>query len=113
MAEHTPNPILVLALAAFFTVMTLAALVFWLLALVLPGGIAGAIALAGPTTIAIFGALHIPAAIVGVLLWQWYRHDLPPLQRVALEASALYFGLMVLASIFFNYLAASLLDRLT
>ncbi len=113
LAEHQPNPVLVAAMAAFFVAMTLAALVFWVLALVLPGGITGAIAFVGPTGIAIVGALHIPTAIVGILLWQWYRRRLPALQRVALEAATLYFGLLVLISIFFNYLAVSFFDSIS
>ncbi len=111
--EHTPNRALVLAMSGFFAVLSLAALLFWLAALVMPGGINGVIALVGPASVAIFSTLHIPAAIVGILLWQWYRADLAPIHRVALEAATLYFGLAVLISIFFNYLAVTLLDAVS
>jgi hypothetical protein len=49
---------------------------------------------------------------MGVLLWQWRRHELPVRRRVLLEAATLYFGLAVLFSIFMNYLAVSVLDRM-
>jgi peptidoglycan/LPS O-acetylase OafA/YrhL len=58
----------------------------------------------GPEAVATLVALHIPAAIIGILLWQWTRHDLPARKRVLLEAATLYFGLAVLLGIFLNYL---------
>jgi hypothetical protein len=45
-------------------------------------------------------------------LWQWERHRLRPLTRVALEAATVYFCLAVLVSIFFNLLATTILDRI-
>jgi cytochrome bd-type quinol oxidase subunit 1 len=69
------------------------------------------IGLIGIGVMTMFGTFHILAAITGVLLWQWERHRLPPSPK-ALEAATIYFCLAVLASIFFNYLAANVLDRI-
>jgi class 3 adenylate cyclase len=102
MAEHVPPRVLVALMGVFFAVMTACALAFWAAAVVVPDGIGGVIGLIGFGVMTIFGTLHILAAITGVLLWQWERHRLPPLLRVALEAATLYFCLAVLASIFFN-----------
>lgn len=110
MAEHVPNRLLVAAMALFFGAMTLCTAAFWLLSVLWPGGPGGLIASIGPTAVAIVGTLHIPAAIVGILLLQWHRRDLPPVLRVVVEAATLYFGLLVLISIALNYMAASLLD---
>jgi len=107
MAEHTPHPILLRAMTAFFWAMSGAALFFWLGGVVWPGGLQGLMASLGPGAVALFGALHIPAAIAGVLLWQWTRHGLQPQRRVMLEGAALYFGLAVLLGIFLNYLLVS------
>ena len=112
MAEHVPPRVLVAIMAAFFTIMSVCALAFWAAAVVVPGGIQGVIGLIGLGIMTIFGTLHILAAITGILLWQWERHRLPPRLRVMLEAATLYFGLAVLISIAFNYLAASLLDEI-
>jgi len=110
--EHQPPRVLVWLMAAFFAVMSVAALAFWTASAVSPNGIRGVIVAIGAGTMTIFGTFHILAAISGVLLWQWERRKLPPLLRVALEASTVYFMLAVLSSIFFNYLAASLLDQI-
>jgi hypothetical protein len=107
MAEHTPNPILVRAMTGFFWTMSGAALLFWAGGVVWPGGLRGLMASLGPGAVALFGALHIPAAITGVLLWQWRRHGMPARKRVLLEGAALYFGLAVLFGIFLNYLLVS------
>jgi hypothetical protein len=107
MAEHTPSPILLKAMTLFFWLMSGAALLFWLGGVVWPGGLRGLMAALGPSVVALFGALHIPAAITGVLLWQWTRRSLPPRRRVMLEGAALYFGLAVLLGIFLNYLLVS------
>jgi hypothetical protein len=104
MAEHVPPRVLVALMAVFFAAMAVCR------AGLLGGGGRRARrhfggdrpCRLGVTTI--FGTLHILAAITGVLLWQWERHRLPPLIRVALEAATLYFCLAVLVSIFFNYL---------
>jgi len=110
MGEHVPPRALVALMALFFAVMTLCALAFWLASLVLPGGVQGVIALIGFGAMTIFGTFHILAAITGILLWHWERHRLRPVTRVSLEAATLYFGLAVLISIFFNYLATTALD---
>lgn len=110
MPEHTPNPILVMAMSAFFWAMSAAALLFWLGGVIWTGGLNGLVASLGPGAVAVFGAFHIPAAITGILLWQWRRHSLPPARRVALEAATLYFCLTVLLSMFLNHLLASMLD---
>lgn len=110
--EHRAPTALILILAAFQAAMTLAALLFWLGILVSPSGFSGVASLIGASAVAIFSVLHIPAAVAGILLWQWRRPVLRKWQRVALEASTIYFGLAVLVSIFFNYLAASLIDRI-
>jgi len=107
MAEHTPNPILLGAMVLFFWAMAGAALLFWLGGVIWAGGLSGLMAALGPGAVALFGALHIPAAICGVLLWQWQRHGMPPRKRVLLEGAALYFGLAVLIGIFLNYLLVS------
>ncbi len=109
--EHRAPDWLVWVLAAFFAVMALCALAFWASSAVAAAGVSGVISAVGPGAIAIFGALHIPAAIVGVLLLQWRRPVLPVTYRVALEAGTIYFGGAVLLSIFFNYLAVSFMDR--
>lgn len=109
MAEHTPPPFLVWAMTLFFWAMSLAAVLFWLGGVVWPGGLRGVIASVGPGTMAVFGAFHIPAAICGILLWQWQRHILPPRRRVILEGAALYFCLSVLLGIFLNYLLVSVM----
>ena len=68
------------------------------------------IARIGAGATALFAAMHIPAAIVGILLLQWRRPALPRTWRVALEAATLYFGLAVLVSLALNYMLASLID---
>jgi hypothetical protein len=112
MAEHVPPRVLVAIMGVFFAAMAASALAFWAAAVVVPGGPRGVISLVGVGVTTIFGTLHILAAITGILLWQWERHRLPPILRVTLEAATLYFGLAVLISIAFNYLAASLLDEI-
>jgi hypothetical protein len=112
LAEHQPPSVLVALMAVFFAAMTVAALAFWAAAVVLPGGISGVIGLVGYATTTIFGTFHILAAVTGVLLWQWERHRLRPLTRVALEAATVYFCIAVLVSIFFNLLATTILDRI-
>ncbi len=109
MAEHTPNRFLLSAMSFFFWGMAAAALGFWLLSVVWPGGPRGLIGDLGPGLIAVFIALHIPAAITGILLWQWRRHQMRARTRVMLEAAALYFGLAVLFGLFMNYLLVSIL----
>jgi len=110
MAEHVPPRMLVALMWLFFGAMSVCALAFWLAALVLTGGVQGVIETIGLGAMTIFGTFHILAAITGILLWQWERHRLTPRRRVMLEAATLYFGVAVLISIFFNYLAATLLD---
>ena len=112
MAEHVPPRGLIRLMWLFFGAMSLAALAFWLAALVLPGGVQGVIALIGLGAMTLFGTFHILAAITGILLWQWERQRLGPRGRVLLEAATLYFALVVLVSIFFNYLAATILDEI-
>lgn len=112
MSEHRAPEFLIQAMALFIGVMAVAALAFWSFSAILPGGPRAVIAAAGPIAIAIFGTLHIPAAIVGILLLQWRRPMLRRPWRVALEASTLYFGLVVLVGIFFNYLAMTAYDGL-
>jgi hypothetical protein len=112
MAEHVPPRGLIALMWLFFGAMSLFALAFWLAALVLSGGVQGVIAAIGLGAMTIFGTFHILAAITGILLWQWERHRLTPRRRVMLEAATLYFALAVLVSIFFNYLAATILDEI-
>jgi class 3 adenylate cyclase len=112
MAEHVPPRVVVAIMAVFFAAMAVCALAFWIAAVVIPGGVSGVIGLIGYAVTTIFGTLHILAAITGVLLWQWERHRLRPLIRVALEAATVYFCLAVLVSIFFNLLATTILDRI-
>ncbi|NKX42971.1 hypothetical protein [Roseicyclus persicicus] len=110
MSEHTPNPVLVRAMTGFFWAMAASALAFWVGGVVWPGGLRGLIAALGPGLVAGFGALHIPAAIAGILLWQWQRHGMPARRRVLLEAATAYFGLAVVLSIFLNFLLVTSLD---
>ena len=107
MTEHTPNPGLVRVMEAFFWTMAALSLLFWTLGVIWGGGVRGLMASIGPGPVAAFVACHIPAAIVGILLWQWKRHDLPPRRRVALEAATGYFMLTVVISIFLNVLLIS------
>ena len=109
MSEHTPNPVLVTLMTVFFWAMSGAALAFWLGGAVWPGGVQGVIGALGPGTVAVFATLHIPAAIVGILLWQWKRHGLSRRLRVTHEAAVLYFMLSVLMGMFLNYLLVSAL----
>jgi hypothetical protein len=109
--EHRPPRGLVALMAVFVAALAAAALGFWAVSLFWPGG-PGALAAALPRQgVAIFGALHIPAAVAGLLLWQWRRTHLRPALRIALEAAVLYFWAVLLAGIFFNHLAASFLAR--
>ena len=110
MPEHKAPPALLALMAGFLGLMAAAASVFWLAALAF--GIRGAIHGIGPGSASLFFAMHIPAAIAGLLLWQWRRRELRPAIRVALEAATLYFWLAVLLGLLFNLLAASILDRL-
>jgi hypothetical protein len=109
MAEHRPPAALVAAMTLFFAAMALCALAFWIAAVFWPGGPGGLSRDLPPGGLAIFAALHIPAAVVGVLLWQWNRRTLPARARVALEAATIYFWAVVLIGLLFNYLAASFL----
>lgn len=102
-----------IAMAAFVAVMAAAALAFWCAALVLPGGVRGAIGAMGPGATSLFGALHLPAAIAGLLLWQWRRRRLRPLPRVALEAATIYFWAAVAMGLVFNAIAAGLLGAIS
>ena len=110
MPEHQPPALLVRAMAGFLWAMTGAALGFWLGGLVWPGGLAALMAAAGHGAVAIFVALHIPAAIAGLLLLHWRRHALPGLPRILLEAATLYFGLAVLFGMVLNYLLVSVMQ---
>ncbi|MDG4647108.1 hypothetical protein P6F26_01505 [Roseibacterium sp. SDUM158017] len=112
MPEHVPPRALVALMALFLGGMAACALVFWFAALVWPDGIAGLMAYLGPGPVSLFGALHVLAAVTGILLWQWRRTSLRPVARVALEAATLYFGLAVVLGLISAYMAASLLDRL-
>lgn len=109
MREHTPNPVLVLLMTLFFWGMFACALAFWMAGAIWPSGLQGLLAALGSGTVAIFATLHIPAAIAGILLWQWTRHGLPRRSRVLLEAAVLYFMLSVLIGMFLNYLLVSAL----
>ena len=108
MEEHRPPAFLLVCMKAFFWAMSAAALVVWLGGVAWPGGLRGLMADLGPGVVALFGAFHIPAAICGILLWQWTRHGLPVRGRVLLEGATLYFVLTVLLGIFMNYLLVSL-----
>jgi len=108
--EHTPPPILVMLMALVFWAMAAAALAFWSAAAIWSDGLGGLVATLDPATVAVFAMMHIPAAIIGILLWQWRRHAMPPRRRVMLEAATLYFGLAVLFSIFMNYLAVRVME---
>lgn len=111
MPEHTPNRWIVALMAGFLVLMTGAAVLFWGAALIWTGGVRGVMAAMGPGAMALFGSLHIPAAITGVLLWQWYRAQLSPRLRVGLEAATLYFGGAVLLGLFLNFLLVSFFDQ--
>ena len=113
MEEHRPPAALVALMTVFFAAMALCALVFWITAVFWPGGPVGLSRDLPRGGLALFAALHIPAAVVGVLLWQWYRHALPPRRRVALEAATIYFWAVVLIGLLFNYLAASFMGRMS
>jgi hypothetical protein len=104
MPEHQAPAALLLLMAGTFWAVAVASLAFWVGGLLWPGGLPALMAALGPEAVATLVALHIPAAIIGILLWQWTRHDLPARKRVLLEAATLYFGLAVLLGIFLNYL---------
>jgi hypothetical protein len=91
MAEHTPNRVITTLLALFLGLMSLAAITIWGMVLILGEGMAGLMGGLGLSLIAVFVALHIPAAIVGVLLWHWVRHDISLANRVLLAGATLYF----------------------
>jgi hypothetical protein len=107
MREHTPNPVLVVLMALFFWAMAGSALAFWVAGTIWPDGVQGLIGALGPELVAVFATLHIPAAIAGILLWQWKRHGLSRRLRVMLEAATLYFMLSVLLGMFLSYLLVS------
>jgi hypothetical protein len=109
MQEHTPNPVLVMLMTLFFWVMAASALAFWVAGVVWQGGLPGLLASMGPGTVAVFATMHIPAAIAGILLWQWTRRALSRRRRVMMEAAVLYFMASVLIGIFLNYLLISAL----
>ena len=109
MSEHKAPPFLLRLMSLFFWAMALAALAFWMGVAVWRGGLSGLIAAIGPGSVAIFATFHIPAAVVGILLWQWQRHAMPKLRRVLLEGATLYFMGSVLLGIFLNYLLVSTL----
>jgi peptidoglycan/LPS O-acetylase OafA/YrhL len=97
-------------MAACVWAMAAAATGFWLGGLLWPGGLPAVIAAAGHATVATFVALHIPAAIAGVLLLHWRRRAMPRLTRVMLEAATLYFGLAVILGMFLNFLLVSVMQ---
>jgi hypothetical protein len=94
-------------MTVFFWGMAAGALVFWGLGVIWDGGVRGLMAAMGPGPVAAFVAAHIPAAVVGVLLWQWQRHGMPARRRVMLEAATVYFLLTIAVSIFLNVLLVS------
>ncbi len=100
-------------MGGFVAIMSAAALGFWSTALVVQGGIRGVIGGIGPGATSLFGALHLPAAVAGLLLWQWRRRGMPPLPRVALEAATIYFWAAVLVGLLFNAIAAGLLGAIS
>jgi hypothetical protein len=112
MAEHQPPAPLVAVMAAFLGAMAAASLAFWVAALVLPGGTRAVIGGMGPGVMSLFGALHVPAAIAGVLLWQWRRHGLGPRARTLLEAATIYFWAVILVGLFFGFIATRMFDRM-
>lgn len=112
MGEHVPPRGLVMAMEVFVAIMGALSLLFWIAVPLTPGGISGVIALVGPLNMGVFGALHIPVAVAGILVWQWRRRKMRPVLRVALEAATIYFCAIVLIGLFFNLLAAQLLDRI-
>jgi hypothetical protein len=107
MSEHEPSAFLLRLMSAFFWTMAACALAFWGAGLFWRGGLSGLIASLGPGIVAIFATCHIPAAVVGILLWQWQRHSLPKARRVLLEGATIYFMGAVLLGIFLNYLLVS------
>lgn len=100
-------------MGGFVALMSAAALGFWSTALVVPGGVRGVIGGIGPGATSLFGALHLPAAVAGLLLWQWWRREMRPLLRVALEAATTYFWAAVLVGLLFNAIAAGLLGAIS
>ncbi|WP_439136563.1 hypothetical protein [Roseicyclus sp.] len=109
MSEHKASPFLLRLMSLFFWAMTLCALAFWVAGTFWRGGLSGVIASLGTGSVAIFATFHIPAAVVGILLWQWQRHGLTKARRVFLEGATLYFMGSVLLGIFLNYLLVSAL----
>jgi hypothetical protein len=100
-----------MALIAFFWTVALAALSFWVLSLVWPNGPAGLILALGAGAGAVFVTLHVPAAITGLLLWQWRRPVMPPRRRVLHETATLYFGSAVAVGMAGNFAAMLAVDR--
>jgi hypothetical protein len=107
MSEHQAPAALLRLMAGFFWAMSMAALLFWLGGVAWPGGLSGLMAALGPGAVASFVALHVPAAITGILLWQWTRAGMPARRRVLLEAATGYFILAVVFGFFLNYLLVS------
>lgn len=99
-------------MALIFWAMAAVALGFWVAAAIWSDGLGGLVGALNQAAVAVFAMMHIPAAIIGILLWQWRRHVMPLRRRVMLEAATLYFGLAVLFSIFMNYLALRLMETL-
>lgn len=110
--EHAPPRALLMLMSAFFWSICALALSFWCASLLWLNGAAGLVASLGAGPTAIFVVLHIMAAIVGVLLWQWRRGVMPPRRRVLMETGLVYFGVAVFFSTFMNYLALAALDKM-
>lgn len=95
MREHCPPIWLAGAMAIFFYGVAVTALGLWILVAVAPSGITGVAALLGIAGVSLILALHIPAGISGLLLWQWYRDAMPPRMRAVHETATVYFGASV------------------
>ena len=111
MSEHTPHPFLLKAMTpVLLDGCRGAALLFWIGGVIWPGGLRGLMAALGPGAVALFGALHIPAAIHGgggVAVAMAAPRPAAAQAGAAGGGAALYFGLAVLFGIFLNYLLVS------
>jgi hypothetical protein len=99
-----------MAMAAFFWVAATTALGFWVLSLAWTNGPAGLVSSLGASAVSIFVSLHVPAAVAGLLLWQWRRGVMPPRRRVLHETATVYFGAAVAVGYLGNFAAMMVLD---
>ncbi len=98
-------------MAAFLSVMGVAAALFWLGALT-GGGARAVIASLPPTLVALFTIAHLPAMAAAILLWRAGAARHRRYLRWALFLSMVYFSAAVIIAFFGNFMAATILNQI-